>query len=127
MIKKYCVYAHRNKTNNKYYIGITFRKPEERWLEGKGYKKQPKFFNAILKYGWNNFEHIILEQNILTEKEALEKETFYIKKFNSVEKGYNILEAGQKSSPYCFKGIPIYCIEKNTYYIKSVNNNTYRI
>lgn len=114
--KKYCVYMHINKINNKKYIGITFRKPEQRWLNGLGYKRQPKFFNAILKYGWDNFEHIILEDNILTEAEALQKETFYIRLYNSVEDGYNVTEAGQKSSPYCFKGIPIYCIENNTYY-----------
>lgn len=114
--KKYCIYMHKNKINDKVYIGMTSRKPEQRWLNGNGYKRQPKFFNAILKYGWDNFEHIILEDNIPTEKIALEKETFYIKKYNSVLNGYNVTEAGQKSSPYCFKGIPIYCIENNTYY-----------
>ena len=57
--KKYCVYMHKNKINNKVYIGITFRKPEDRWQKGQGYHKQLKFFNAILKYGGDNFEHII--------------------------------------------------------------------
>ena len=116
MNKKYIVYMHKNKINNKIYIGITFRKPEERWLNGNGYRRQPKFFNAIIKYGWDNFEHIILEQNILTEEEALKLETYYIQKYDSVNNGYNVNEAGQKSSPYCFKRIPIYCIEKDTYY-----------
>lgn len=114
--KKYCVYLHKNKINNKTYIGITFRKPKDRWLNGNGYKRQPKFFNAILKYGWDNFEHIILEEDIPSEEEALKRETYYIKKYNSVENGYNVNVEGQKSSPYCFKGIKIYCIENQTYY-----------
>lgn len=114
--KKYCVYMHKNKINNKVYIGITFRKPEDRWQKGWGYHKQLKFFNAILKYGWDNFEHIILEEQIENEEEALKKETYYIKKYNSIQNGYNIVEEGQKSSPFCFKGIKIYCIENKTYY-----------
>ncbi len=116
MNKKYCVYCHINKINQKVYVGITFRKPEDRWLNGNGYKRQPKFFNAILKYGWDNFEHIILEDNIVSEQEALKKETQYIKYYNSVNNGYNVTEEGQKSSPHCFKGIKIYCIENDTYY-----------
>lgn len=115
-IKKYCVYLHINKINNKKYVGITFRKPEDKWQKGYGYHRQSKFFNAILKYGWDNFNHIILEKNILTEEEALEKETFYIKKYDTIVNGYNVLKEGQKSSPYCFQEIKIYCIENNTYY-----------
>lgn len=116
MEKLYYIYLHKNKINNKSYVGITFRKPEERWQNGYGYHRQPKFYNAILKYGWDNFEHIILEENIKGEEEALKLETFYIKKFDAINNGYNVIEDGQKSSPYCFKGIPIYCIEKDTYY-----------
>lgn len=115
-MKKYCVYLHKNKNNGKCYVGITSRKPQERWQCGNGYRRQPKFFNAILKYGWDNFEHIILEDNILNEEEALEKETYYIQKYNSIKNGYNILEQGQKSSPYCFQGVKIYCIENQTFY-----------
>ena len=115
-IAKYSVYMHRNKINNKVYIGITKLKVEQRWQNGKGYSKQPKFYNAILKYGWNNFEHIILEQNILTEKEALKKESYYIKKYNSVQNGYNVLENTTENPSYTVQYIPIYCIEKNTYY-----------
>ena len=115
-MKKYCVYMHINKINNKRYVGITFREPEQRWQKGYGYHRQPKFYNAILKYGWDNFEHIILEQDIPTEEEALKLETFYIKKYDTVNNGYNTVEEGQCSSPFCFKGIPIYCIETNKYY-----------
>lgn len=58
------VYKHTNLINQKVYIGITSRKPSSRWgLQGKGYKDQPKFFNAIEKYGWENFKHEISQLN----------------------------------------------------------------
>ena len=49
------IYMHRNLINNKVYIGQTIQKPEYRWNKGKGYKDSSLFYNAIQKYGWNNF------------------------------------------------------------------------
>ena len=70
MDRNYCVYMHKNKLNNKVYIGITGQKPELRWNEGKGYKYNSHFYAAINKYGWyEGFEHIILYDN-LTKEEA---------------------------------------------------------
>ena len=91
----YCVYMHVNKTNGKKYIGITKNKPEERWQNGYGYKKQV-FYNAIQKYGWDNFEHIILFENI-SEDEASKKEIEMISKYKSNDKryGYNISCGGE--------------------------------
>ena len=110
---KYIVYLHINKINQEKYIGITNQIPEYRWgKEGKGYKNQPKFYNAILKYGWNNFEHLILETD-LSENEALELETQYIMEYNSIENGYNILLKGISSFP---RYKPIYCITLNKKY-----------
>ena len=84
------IYLHKNKVNGKCYIGQTFQKPNERWKNGKGYYNQPKFYNAILKYGWNNFEHIILEQN-LSEDIIDERERYWINYYNCLgENGYNI-------------------------------------
>ena len=96
----YSVYYHRNIITNQYYIGITSQKPQKRWrLNGTGYKSQEKFWNAIQKYGWNNFEHIILNQEEMTQEEANQKEIFYIKKYDSQnpKKGYNINTGGQHS------------------------------
>ena len=87
--QKHCIYMHKNKVNGKIYIGQTFQdSPNKRWQNGHGYITQPKFFSDIVQYGWLNFEHYILEDN-LTQEEANQKEEFWIKYFNSCEDGYN--------------------------------------
>ena len=91
----YTVYQHKNKINGKIYIGITMQKPEQRWRHGEGYKSSPHFYAAIQKYGWDNFEHNILFQN-LTKEDACQKEQELIIKFNSInrEYGYNSTSGG---------------------------------
>ena len=95
-INNYTVYKHIF-PNNKIYIGITCRKPEYRWNEGKGYyqKNQSKMYNAIQKYGWENIKHEILYEN-LTKEEAEAKEIELIEQYNSTNDkfGYNITKGG---------------------------------
>ena len=63
----YTVYMHKNKINGKVYIGITSQQPvKRRWRKGSCYKNCNKFYKAIQKYGWNNFEHIILFENFIS-------------------------------------------------------------
>ena len=64
--KKYFIYAHVNKFNKKAYIGITCQtKAKYRWgKDGNHYRAHIKFYNAIIKYGWENFEHIVLAENV---------------------------------------------------------------
>ena len=93
----YIVYQHKNKINNKIYIGITSRTPQERWgKQGCNYKTSPYFYNAIQKYGWDNFEHNILYTN-LTKEEACQKEQELIAQFNSINRefGYNSTSGGE--------------------------------
>lgn len=93
--KKFIIYAHINKTNNKIYIGQTCMKPENRWRNGKGYKENDYFCNAINKYGWDGFEHVILYEN-LSEDEANILEEELIRKYKSTDRkyGYNIMYGG---------------------------------
>lgn len=93
-MKYFAVYMHINNVNGKKYIGITCQKPEQRWRKGKGYKNG-HFKNAIDKYGWDNFEHIILYEN-LTKEEASKKEYELIKKYDTTNpsKGYNSCDGG---------------------------------
>ena len=93
----YTVYKHTNKSNGKVYIGITSQKPEQRWgNNGINYKTSPHFYSAILKYGWDNFEHEILFTE-LTKEEACFKEQELIKLYNSTNKefGYNQTSGGE--------------------------------
>ena len=94
----YTVYMHKNKINGKVYIGITKQKINSRWRKGKGYKNC-KFRNAIDKYGWDNFEHIILFEH-LSKENACNKEIELIKKYNSNNRnfGYNISTGGDSGS-----------------------------
>lgn len=88
------VYEHRNKKNGKVYIGITHQIPSKRWgLKGSNYKDSPKFWKAIEKYGWNEFEHNILFEN-LTESEAKSKEIELIAIYKSKGISYNLSDGG---------------------------------
>ena len=97
MNNNYTVYIHNNKINNKKYIGITKQQPKNRWgRNGCNYKESPHFWNAIQKYGWINFDHIIFKINLTKEEAcALEKELILQYKTQEHEFGYNIFEGGQ--------------------------------
>ena len=77
-MKHYIVYEHKNLINQKVYIGITSLPPLIRWNGGRNYRGCTHFYNAILKYGWDNFSHAILFES-LTKKEACDMEHTYIK------------------------------------------------
>lgn len=97
----YFVYKHENKINGKCYIGITCqRNPKKRWQNGLGYKSQ-FFYRAIEKYGWDNFNHIILHEK-LSENQAKCQEMFWIKLYKSENISYNATNGGDGS-----RGIPM--------------------
>lgn len=91
-----CVYKHTS-PSGKVYIGITKQKPERRWGNGRNYWQNEYFFQAINKYGWENFTHEILATD-LTRDEAELMEIAEIKKHRSNEReyGYNITNGGEK-------------------------------
>ena len=93
----YTIYMHKNKINGKVYIGQTKQTLNERFRKnGTGYKKCVYFYRAIKKYGWENFEHIVLEENINSLEKANEREKFWIAFYNATnkEKGYNCTTGG---------------------------------
>jgi group I intron endonuclease len=108
--KKYLVYKHTNKVNGLVYIGITCQKPEKRWDKGRGYKpakdangneKPLYFWNAINKYGWDGFDHLILVRG-LTKEEAEWLEIQLIAAYDSTDpnKGYNLTKGGGGANGY---------------------------
>ena len=100
--RNYILYLHINKIDGKKYYGITSEKnPNRRWRNGKGYQNNEYFTNAIEKHGWDNFEHIILFEN-LTESEAYALEKQHIAKYNTKNRefGYNLTDGGEGTNGY---------------------------
>lgn len=97
----WCVYKHTS-PSGKCYIGITCQEnPQNRWhSDGGGYKEQIKFYRAIKKYGWENFSHEILVDNIKSLEAAYIEEKKYIKLFDSHRNGYNCSDGGDGCSGY---------------------------
>ena len=85
------IYKHTNLINGKSYIGQTSaQNPKNRWSNGKGYsRRNPVFYKAIQKYGWENFKHEILVDNILTLEEANKLEIELIAKYHTYIKDHN--------------------------------------
>lgn len=94
MEKKYKIYKYTS-PSNKIYIGQTCRSLRQRSYGGEGYCHSTYFYNAIKKYGMENFSCEILKDN-LTLEEANYWETYYIDfyKSNNREYGYNICSGG---------------------------------
>ena len=100
MDTNYTIYCHRNKINNKAYIGQTGCVPYTRRWSGHGVSGDPyrgcrHFQNAIYKYGWDNFEHFAIIEN-LTLDQANFYEEMLIKLFqtDNPNYGYNIQKGG---------------------------------
>ena len=117
------IYIIRNDVNDKVYIGQTEQEIEQRLKEHK--QRVPyrdnKLYVAMREIGKSHFSIYPLERNV-AESELNEKEYFYIKKFDSIAKGYNgqsgggFKRVGRKAivygedglnSPY-FDGTPLF-------------------
>ena len=119
---KWLIYKHINKINGKVYIGQTKQSVAGRWRNGLGYfhkKYTSVFCRAIKKYGWDNFSHEVIEDDIATQELANNREIYWIAVNNSYigfdnSNGYNMTLGGNSAEHL---GYPVYQIEKNTYKI----------
>jgi len=122
------VYKIKNNINGKLYIGIT-NNLNKRWEQHKKdaftdkAQAEKPLYNAIRKYGIESFSIELIEE-CLTEEKAIEKETFYIVKFNTLVKhglGYNIkliakateIIDGKLTCTSCLKNLDISNFYKN--------------
>ena len=98
-MKMGCIYGAKCKTTGKYYIGksVNFKHRRARHLAERITmpKKHPKFFNALNKYGPNNFSWSILQDGLKTNKQMNKREKFWIKKLDSWKNGYNCNSGGE--------------------------------
>lgn len=100
--KKYCVYIHTSPSDKKY-VGQTCQDPEVRWGKNgnrylhkrNGKYTHPALANAIIKYGWDCFDHEIVASN-LTKEEADDLERLLIKELDTMNPrlGYNCMSGG---------------------------------
>ena len=99
------VYSITNIKNGKRYIGVSqqveTRKRVHFWALKNGKHKNTKLTNAYEKYGVESFEFEIIEtlENV-TREFLLEREIYYINKYNSYKDGYNMSLGGDGSSLY---------------------------
>ena len=94
---QYLVYRHKTPSGG-IYIGITHHTdPNKRWRNGHGYNDCVAFYNAILKYGWDNISHEIIAKN-LSEFDAKFMEIQLIRgaKQNNLN-CYNISSGGESA------------------------------
>ncbi len=82
--------------NGKVYIGQTGQELKDRFgCNGANYKHSRHFWNAIQKYGWDNFKHISLINGVSLEVANIVEEML-IKKYNAMNNkyGYNMIAGG---------------------------------
>ena len=94
-MREYTVYLHISPSGKRYY-GATKQNVNRRWRKnGEGYKGNKNFTNAIEKYGWDNFQHIVIAKG-LTKEEAYWLEIELIREWDTTDrdKGYNITKGG---------------------------------
>lgn len=104
------IYKITNQLNGKVYIGQSIN-IEHRWKEhiqeAKNGIRNYALYNAMRKYGIENFSFEIIEE--CSEKELDEKEVYYIKEYNSYYDGYNSTLGGQgKGFQRCINSQEIY-------------------
>lgn len=111
MSDNFTVYMH-IAPNGKRYIGITSKTVMERWNNGNGYRNNRYFFDAICKYGKDNFQHIVIAEN-LSKEESCELEKSLIKKYDTTNRlyGYNHSTGGDLSA---------YGVKRSKQYIKKL-------
>lgn len=102
-----CIYCYINKVNGKKYVGqaVNFKKRHYNHLNPRG--EYPQVIDrAIVKYGKENFEVLILVENLKNECLVNLYECYYIDKLNTMANngyGYNVATGGRKGNSYAGK------------------------
>jgi hypothetical protein len=117
----YNVYIHTNKVNGKKYVGVTMKSPKVRWANGRGYKNNKHFTDAIKKYGWDNFDHFVVEVDTMEKMYQLEKQYIELYDTTNPDNGYNVSLGGDTGN---YKGKNSDSKEYKKYYVdKWVNEH----
>lgn len=108
-MKNYFIYKITNTINGKVYIGETCTSIELRFKRHYGQGSNcTKLKRAFNKYGVDKFEVSEID-HAHSQAEAFEKETFWIKYYDSVNNGYNVLYTNKE--PANKKPKKVFCCE----------------
>jgi group I intron endonuclease len=91
------IYGLQNRLSpDKWYIGQTINPIGDRWdaYRNLDCKYQIKLLRALKKYGYEQFNKVVLEVCPPDKAVLNERETYWIKHYNSIKGGYNIREGG---------------------------------
>lgn len=96
------IYKITNKINGKCYIGQTIKPAEVRWKEHQARAFYPhetcqrkSLYRAIRKYGLENFDFEVIQDNIETHEKLDMAEIYWIDFYDSFVHGYNETFGGQ--------------------------------
>ncbi len=107
-MKYYGVIYKLTSPKGKCYIGQTRKDPNKRWNNYKALccRNQPKLFNALKKYGPENFVYEVID-HCDNQQNLDEKEKYYIQRLDAIKNGYNQQLGGysQKFTPEICKKI----------------------
>lgn len=99
----YGIYKFENKMNNKVYIGQAFDL-KKRYIKHcknmNDISHKEDFYQALRKFGWNNFSYEIIEEYFdKPNREYLnEREIYWISYYNSYYDGYNMTPGGSNGA-----------------------------
>lgn len=95
--KPYCIYKRTSPKGHVYIGQIRHKNLQKRFhLNGEGYIECPYFYNAIQKYGWDNFIHEIIVEGLI-KMGANKYERQLISEYKKLSISYNISNGGDGS------------------------------
>lgn len=98
------IYKITNQLNGEVYIGQTTKSLEERMIWHRNAfvsQVDTHLYNAMHKYGWDNFVAEVIDSSACTKEELDALERYYIKEYNSMVDGYNMTEGGESNPMNC--------------------------
>jgi len=124
------IYCYHCISTGKKYIGQTIQEEIRKYRHLIDSKKlHCKFYNAVNKYGWENFIYGVIGEYDLELLD--EKEIYYINEYNTYKNGYNMTLGGDGRKKYetCFETIEEYYKfykQNNIEKLKSYNAKYYQ-
>lgn len=82
--------------NGKWYVGQSAVAIGDRWnrYRLRRCKHQRKLYHALLKYGYDTFEKVVLEECAPIKDVLDDRESYWSNYYNSIDDGYNIAPTG---------------------------------